>query len=251
MKKILQLIFIAFLAIILWGCPSGGKKAAIPVYLKGTKTMAEMAEIHNSFDRCKYQILGHFSNREQVEEKGLGEAVQEFIVAPIFKERPGEFWVYLEFFSPSLLDRPLDQRIEQYIKIDRDTFRMEVYYLKNPDKWINEWKNEKPFADFDMKSELIRDEHCDLIISGQPDKVGTFRTLPPAEITCDMKTSTNQAKYVDLEFELSDSGYLMWFKFYDIDKKRLKATDEPGISFNRLDYTTEGYKDLSIKKKNE
>lgn len=245
MKKILQLSLLLSLAIFLWGCPSGAKKVTTPVYLKHTKTLEEMVEIHNKFDRFKYQIIGHFSNREQVEKEGIGEAVQEFIVAPIFHERPGEFWVYLEFFSPSILDRPLDQRIEQYVKLERDTFRMEVYYLKNPEKWINEWKKEKPFADFDMKRELIRDENCDLIIAGQEDKPGSFRTLPPAEITCDMKTSTNQAKYVDLEFELSDAGYLMWFKFYDINKRRLKVTDDPGLSFKRLDYKAADYKDLS------
>lgn len=244
MKKISTLLLLPFLALLLWGCPASNKKVVVPVYLKHTKSMTEMAEIHNKFDRFKYQIIGHFSNREQ-SEKEAGEAVQDFLVIPVFHERPGEFWVYLEYFSPNLIDRPIDQRIEQYVKLSRDTFRMEVYYLKEPTKHINEWKKEKPFEGFDIKKELIRDEACDLIITSQDDKPGSFRTLPPEEITCDMKTSTTQAKFVDMEFELSDESYHIWFKFYDKDKKRLKATAEKGLFFKRLDYNLPSYQDLS------
>ena len=196
------------------------------------KSAKEISTIHNKFDRFKYQIIGHFSNKEQVLE--TNEPIQEFVVMPILQsDRVGEFWVYLEFFSPKLAEEPIDQRIEQYVQLDRETYRMEVYYLKNPKKFINIWKTGKVPV-ISITEDLIRDESCDLIIKYQRDKPGTFKTTPPEEITCKMLTATGPAKYVDLTFELFDDRYLMWFTFYDKDKAYLKATRSEGQIFKRL-----------------
>lgn len=211
---------------------TSNKKHKFP-YLKNVKTAEEIAEIYNKFDRFKYQIIGHFSNKDQVEAGTTTEPWQEFIVMPIFQHRPGEFWVYLEFFSPELVETPLDQRIEQYTQISRDTFRMEVYYLKDPKKYINAWKNET-FPETDIRKDLVRGETCDLYIAHQKDKPGTYRTIPPQEITCEMLTAQGASRYVDLEFELSDTQYLMWFHFYDIDKEHLKKSAKNGLQFKRL-----------------
>lgn len=244
MKKLLLFSFIIALNFLFWACPSGGKKSRLPIYLKDTKSLEEMSQIHNKFERFKYQIIGHFSNKEQVDQTP-GEAIQEFIVAPIFRDRPDEFWVYLEFFSPLMIEKPIDQRIEQYIKIDRDSFRMEVYYLKDPEKYINEWKKSKPFPNLDIRADLIRDENCDLIIVHQQDKPGTFRTLPPSEVSCRMKSPDHSAEYVDLSFNLEDKMYQMWFTFYDRDKEIMKETAEDGLQFRRLDPAANGYDNLA------
>lgn len=209
-----------------------GKKHILP-YLKDIKTAEEISEIYNKFERMKYQVLGHFSNKDQVAAKTSTEPLQEFIVMPILKDRPGEFWVYLEFFSPRLLDAPMDQRVEQYVQVTRDSFRMEVYYLKNPEKYINAWKKAK-FPDLNIKKDLVRLNHCDLIIAHQDDKPGTFKTVPPKEITCEMLTADGPARYVDLEYELSDTQYLMWFHFYTAGKEHLKQSATNGLEFKRL-----------------
>ncbi|MCH2046324.1 MAG: chromophore lyase CpcT/CpeT [Saprospiraceae bacterium] len=226
----------------------GKKKSKIPVYLRATKSVEEMSTTHNKFERMKLQILGHFSNKDQVkaaiQEGEKAEPVQEFIIVPIMDDRPGEFWVYLEFFSPDLMGEPIDQRVEQYVQVDRDTFTMEVYYLKDPKRFVNAWKNEK-FPKINIKEDLIRDEKCDLTIIHQDDKPGTFKTVPPDEITCEMLTSTTAARYVDLEYETDDEQYLMWFKFYDKNKKHLKTTDTGGQIFKRQDPMDPRYQDLT------
>lgn len=209
------------------------KKPDLP-YLTQLKTADEISQIYNKFERFRYQIIGHFSNKEQVDAGTTKEPWQEFIVMPIFQNRPNEFWVYLEFFSPELLDAPIDQRIEQYVQVARDTFRMEVYYLQNPEKYINAWKmNEFPTTD--IRTDLIRGERCDLIITHQEKKPGTFKTIEPEEITCEMLTSKGAARYVDLEFEVSDDRYLMWFHFYNRKKHELKKSDKRGLIFKRLE----------------
>ncbi len=210
----------------------GNKKHILP-YLNDIKTEEEIAEIYNKFDRFKYQIIGHFSNKDQVAAGTTTERPQEFIVMPILKDRPGEFWVYLEFFSPRLIDAPMDQRVEQYVQVTRDSFRMEVYYLKNPEKYVNAWKKAK-FPDLNIKKDLVRGDGCDLIIAHQEDKPGTFKTVPPKEFNCEMLTAEGPARYVDLEFELSDSQYLMWFHFYTSSKEHLKQSAKDGLEFKRL-----------------
>lgn len=207
------------------------KKYLLP-YLKKIKTAEEISQIYNKFDRIKYQTIGHFSNKDQVAAKETEERLQEFIIMPIL-DRPGEFWVYLEFFSPNLIDAPMDQRVEQYVQISRDSFRMEVYYLKNPEKYVNAWKN-KTFPDLNIKKDLVRGDGCDLIIVHQEDKPGTFRTVPPTEFNCEMLTAQGPARYVDLEFELSDNQYLMWFHFYTSEKVHLKKSAKNGLVFKRL-----------------
>ncbi|MGH1335938.1 MAG: chromophore lyase CpcT/CpeT [Aureispira sp.] len=213
--------------------PRKNRKYILP-YLKDIKSAKEISEIYNKFDRFKYQIIGHFSNKEQVDAKKTTEPWQEFIVMPIFQDRPNEFWVYLEFFSPGLLDFPIDQRVEQYVQVSRDSFRMEVYYLKNPEKYINAWKFSE-FPETDIREDLVRGDGCDLIIAHQDDKPGTYKTVTPEEFTCEMLTSQGAARYVDLSFELSDEQYLMWFHFYTRKGKHLKQSAKNGLEFKRIE----------------
>jgi hypothetical protein len=227
-------------------CPS--KKMAKPKYLEGTVDVDKLTEIENKFERFRQQVLGHFSNKEQVEkEPDMGEPEQEFIITSIFKNRPNEFWTYMEFFSPGLISSPIDQKIEQYRRIHRDTFVMEVYYLKNPKKYINEWKKDVPFEGLSIKNDLIRDESCDLRIIPNFDKKHTFSTLPPEVTTCKIASTEGSAKYVDLFFDLSDKGYNMRFKFYTKNKIKMRETDARGIEFRRLDYKSKKYPRYDIK----
>lgn len=238
MKKILFLL--ACTSIFWVACTN--TKAVKPKYLEGTVDVNELSGIDNKFERFRQQIMGHFSNRAQVESGlDLGEPEQEFIITPIFKNRPDEFWVYLEFFSPGLISRPIDQRIEQYKRISRDTFVMEVYYIKEPQQYVNEWKLSNPFENLSIQNDLIRDERCDLYIVPNFDKKHHFYTLPPEEVTCQMRGSQGAAKYVDLSFKLSDEGYNMRFKFYDKDKRKMRETANAGIDFKRLNYKSKDY----------
>ena len=45
-----------------------------------------------------------------------------------------------------------------------------INYLKEPEKYINEWRKAKPFPELNIREDLIRDENCDLIIVHQQDK---------------------------------------------------------------------------------
>jgi hypothetical protein len=248
-NKLTLFLLLAISANLLIGCKTtangdNGKTTKLNI------TSEDPMGIHNRFERMKYQITGHFSNRNQVMEEDNGEPIQEFIVAPVMQDRPNEYWVYIELFSPYMIDRPLDQRIEQYVRLSRDTFRQEVYYIKNPEKFINAWK-EPEFPKINIKEDLIRDEACDLLVVHQDDKPNSFRTIFPEEVTCEMLTSTTAARYVDLVYETDDYGYIMWFTFYDKDKQLLKKTKEQGLSFLRLSQNDVGFINLNKRRSNK
>lgn len=235
-------LFILLLGLSL-GTTIQAQKVKKPIYFTDIVDNDKLHEVTNRFDRFKQQIMGHFSNRRQVEANpGLGEKVQEFIIVPIFKERTSEFWIYLEFFSPSMMDAPLDQRVERYVKLNRDTIRMEVYYLKDPAKWINTWKTAEPCKGI-TRDDLVRDASCDLLIAYNEDKPQTHTTVPPTDIDCSLKVAKGTSKYVFLWFELADKGYDMQFRFYDKDKKVIHEGHV--IEFDRLDYKAKGYENYA------
>ena len=238
MKRILLVLLP--LSFFLVACPGG--KITKPKYMNGVIDVDELPSVESKFERFRQQIMGHFSNKEQVKkDETMGEPEQEFIITPIFKNRPNEFWIYMEYFSPGLVEKPLDQRIEQYVRIDRDTFLMEVYYLKEPELYVNEWKKQEPFKDLSIRHDLIRDDKCDLLIVPQEGERYKFKTVLPEEVVCEMRGNHGATKYVDLFFNLSDQGYNMRHKFYDRGKKVLRETDPRGIDFKRLDYKSEDY----------
>jgi hypothetical protein len=248
MKQLFLLIIP--ISLFLVACPGSStiKHVGKPIYLRSIVDADKLGQIENKFERFRQQIMGHFSNKEQYEGvPSMREPAQEFIITPIFGNRPDEFWIYSEFFSPELVEDPVDQRIEQYVRIQRDTFRMEVYYLKNPRDYINEWKKEKPFENLSRKKDLIRDKGCDLLVVPVKGQRYNFASIPHPQITCDMKGNHGATKFMGLHFVLSDEGYNTRFRYYDEDKKMLHETDPRGIEFKRLNHKDKGYTNYTSK----
>ncbi|MCH2044660.1 MAG: chromophore lyase CpcT/CpeT [Saprospiraceae bacterium] len=228
---------ILFFALLATACK---QKVIKPVYLRDNIEVDNIAGIENRFDHFKQQVVGHFSNKEQLENYSIDEKEQELIIIPIFKDRPDEFWVYVELFSPSLVDQPIEQRVQRFRKVERDTILVEVYYLPQPEEYINEWKKDKPFENLEKK-DLVRDNGCDMIIACKDPSNHIYRTLPSQDITCHLGTRNTIAEYMDISFALTDEGYLMRFKYYDKSKKLLRESNYSGLYFERLDYQHEDY----------
>lgn len=212
-----------------------------PLYLRDAVEVEQLPEIKNKYDRFKQQVIGHFSNQMHVKgNPDLGEKEQELIVFPIFKERTNEFWVYSEFFSTGLPEAPIDQKVIQFVKLNRDTTRMEVYFLKDPNSHINEWKQITPFEGL-TKDDLRRDAGCDILIVGLEENGYGYKTILPHTSTCALQAASGSAQFLDTKFELSDEGYKMFFIFYDKNKNIVRESSYAGINFTRLNYKTPGY----------
>lgn len=212
-----------------------------PLYLQDAVEIDVLPQTKNKYDRFKQQLLGHFSNHRYLEETAnKEEKKQEIIAIPLFKDRPNEHWVYREFFSSVLPESPISQRIENYIRVGRDTIRVELYFLKEPQKYVNEWRKAKPFEGL-TKEALVRDSGCDQYILVPEESEAVFRGISPEEVSCALQSPSGSARYLQLWFDVSDEGYLSFLRLYDIDKKMLRQSPPEGTRFYRLDYRQESY----------
>ncbi len=215
-----------------------------PIYYQHVASKEELLKIEHKHERFLQQNLGHFSNKSattQIE----GEREAQFIVIPIFqKQRAGEFWIYIEYFLPAMVDQPIEQRIQHYIRNDRYSYQIKTYHLKNPELFINEWKKKNPFEGFNVKDGLTHDEFCDMQVLVDEEK-DHYHKATPLGTDCPLRDDMGAAKYSVTSFDVSDEGYLMCIEFLDAKKQKIKNCPNGGILFERLDYNDKDYKPLA------
>lgn len=214
-----------------------------PTYFRNIVSNDSLKKIEHKHERFLQQNLGHFSNLESI--AGVdGERESQFIVVPIFqKQRAGEFWIYIEYFSPKMVDQPIEQRIQHYIKKDRYTYQIKTYHLKESSEYINEWKKENPFDNFNIKEGLIHDEFCDMLATANEAK-DFYHEFRPMGTDCPLHDEASVAKYSITSFDVSDEGYLMCIEFLDANKQKIKNCHNGGTLFKRLDFESPNYEPL-------
>jgi len=87
------------------------------------------------------------------------------IMTPIWKEKKGEYWLYVEQAVASLMDKPYRQRIYQLVQIDDQHIESRVYTLKNPEKTIGEWKKKKKAGRTLTLSDIELKGGCAILLS--------------------------------------------------------------------------------------
>ena len=215
-----------------------------PIYLQHVASAEELKKIEHKHDRFLQQNLGHFSNRDAVEEIE-GEREAQFIVIPIFqKQRAGEFWIYIEYFLPAMVEQPIEQRIQHYIRKDRYTYQIKTYHLKDASQYVNEWKKTTPFENFITKDGLNHDEFCDMLVTSDEAKEHYHKAVPMGT-DCPLQGDLGSAKYSVTSFDVSDEGYLMCIEFLDADKQKIKNCPNGGTLFKRMDYNDKNYVSLA------
>jgi len=223
------------------------QKENVPIYMQHITNNDDLPKIKNRYERFKQQNLGHFSSQEHSER--IGDQHQEFIVIPIFLDsKPGEFWIYIEFFSPVMVEHPIEQRIQRYSRLNRDTLYAETFHFHNPEKYINEWNKEVPFENFDM-DEICHAETCDAYMMQMLGEEYGYQVVPVGR-GCDLR-STGEARYSWAEFEITDEGYNMCVNFLNVDYEPVKECPDGGLMFKRLDHKDKKYEPLAemIKRK--
>ena len=225
---------------------SNNINSLVPVYYQQTVSNDSLKKIEHKHDRFLHQNLGHFSNKESIADVP-GERESQFIVIPIFqKQRAGEFWIYIEYFSPKLVSQPIEQRIQHYIKKDRYTYQIKTYHLKDPVPYINAWQRTNAFDNFNIKEGLVHDEFCDMLATADEEK-DFYHKFVPMGTDCPVQDSSSLAKYSYTSFDVFDEGYIMCIEFLDENKKILKNCHNGGTLFKRLDYLDPSYVSLEEK----
>lgn len=220
-----------------------------PIYLKGVPSLVELEQMEEKRDRFYLQLLGHFSNRDYLKANPDSKVPpQDGISIQIFKDRIDEFWTYSEIFLSHYVEEPVVQRIERFTRVNRDTFILDAFVLKNPKDYTNEWKKANPFKNL-SHNDLIPAEGCSLYLTNT-EEPNVYQSVPMGKdkITCFMppvNIAGSIVKYVYLEMTYSASKINAVRDLYDGDKKIVIKTPPGGVDFFRLDPSAEGYIDLS------
>jgi len=254
--KIVRNVFVAVIATVflLSSCVNNKKvntengNSKRPIYLKGIPSITKLKEMQEKKDRFYLQFLGHFSNRPFVQEHPEYQIPpQDAVVIQILKGRTGEFWTYTEIFIPGQVKSPVVQRIERIKRVNRDTFLMDAFVLKEPQKYINEWSKDNPFPTLSIE-DLVPAEGCSLhIVNTREPHV--YKTIPLTdEITCYMppvNIAGSIVKYVHLELTYSAGKIDTERDLYNEKKELVIKYPEGGVPLYRQDETTSGYVDLT------
>lgn len=218
------------------------QKKGIPVYLEKTMEVKQMKKLTDKLQRLYYQRLGHFSNIATAEDNA--EKEQDMIGIPIFSHRGGEYWVYTEWFLRSYPENPIGHRIEHIVRLDKETLAIEIYELKNPEAYYNEWKKEEPFSGL-HKVDLVRKEGCDHKIEIVDKQKAVFRTVKKEEEEMCNVSFGNGIEYVREKFTLTDEKTTFNVYFYDTNKKFVKNLDADGLQMERMNPKQKGYVNLA------
>lgn len=220
-----------------------------PIYLKDVPSLAEIEKMEEKRERFYLQLLGHFSNRKYLEANPDSKVPpQDGIYIQILKDRIDEFWTYSEVFLSHYVEEPVVQRIERIRRLNRDTFVLDAFVLKEPKEYANEWKKPNPFKNLNT-NDLIPAEGCSLYLV-TTDEPNVYKTAPMGDekITCFMppvNIAGSIVKYVFLELTYSASKINVVRNLYNGDKEMVIGTPPGGVDFYRLDSDKEGYIDLS------
>ena len=90
-------------------------------------------------------MTGSFSSAAQAEEDSNYYHIS-LQMAPIWTEREGEHWIYVEQAMGSMPEKPYRQRVYQVRRGAEGVVESAVFLLPNPEKHVGAWQAETPLA---------------------------------------------------------------------------------------------------------
>jgi len=207
-------------------------------YLRHTKTPEEIRKIDNKLEKLYYLSLGEFSNESQAArtDNPVLKTVQTAIAIPIWRERTGEHWYYVGWFTKEQPHKPVTQLIYKLSKQNRDTFQLISYAIPNEAEnnfYAYEWQKEKPFSQLSPKQLAITQTHdCphNRVARGENE----FELIPGEEF-CAWKMS-EQIYFLKHGILYTPEVLRTYTEFYDKNQKLVFAYPRPeGFELVRVD----------------
>lgn len=182
----------------------------IPVLQAAELTAEQAAEIK----RVAELLAGSYSSAEQAKQDKEYFEVQLHMV-PIWTDRAGEHWLYVEQAMATALDKPYRQRVYKIEWKDGSPVSR-VYNLPGDAlKYAGAWKEKKPLADL-KQEQLTEREGCAIVLKKQKDK-----TYKGATVGKGCKSDLRGAAYATSEVVLSETKLTSWDRGYDAADKQV------------------------------
>jgi hypothetical protein len=171
-----------------------------------------------------YKLLqGKYDNLKQAESDTAFRKIS-LIMHPIWEERKGELWLYVEQAIYSKLDKPYRQRVYKVFSKDGKVIS-EVYNIKDPLRFAGCWKQEKPLSQLTPDS-LEKKIGCEVILTKTDKNKFSGQT--------GVKTCPSElygASYATSEVSLDSDKIVSWDRGYSLEGKQVWGSEVGGYIF--------------------
>lgn len=113
-------------------------------------------------------MTGSFSSAAQAEDDSNYHHIT-LEMAPIWADRAGEHWIYVEQALGTMPDKPYRQRVYRVTQVEDGTFVSVVYTMPNPEKYVGAWQAETPLANLKPEDLELR-EGCTVYLEYDAEK---------------------------------------------------------------------------------
>lgn len=204
-----QLIFFSLSLFFIWSCTATKKSTdanevgQLVSLMTGTFNSAKQASKDSSFYDISLQMY------------------------PIWQERSGENWLYVEQAVSAAPQRPYRQRVYKVEKIGTDLYQSIVYTLPNPKRFVNQYNNASAFNVISPDS-LMERTGCTVYLRKISDNY--FRGATK-DGTCE--STLRGASFASSEVEVFDNKIISWDRGFDKDGKQVWGAVKGGYVFDK------------------
>jgi hypothetical protein len=173
-----------------------------------------------------YQYLqGSFSSEEQAK-KDTAFFHITLKIAPIWKHRQGEYWLYVEQATARKPEKPYRQRVYQLKKVGKQ-FVSYIYTMDKPLRFAGEHKKAEPLQNLTPDSLQLKNG-CEVYL----DKKGKTFSGATKKQTCPSELAG--AAYATSIVTLDANGMVSWDQGWDKEGKQVWGAEKGGYIFKRL-----------------
>ena len=144
---------------------------------------------------------------------------------PIWRNKKDGVWLYVEQAMASASDKPYRQRVYHVYKENDSTIVSHVYTIKNPLRFVGQWKNDNPLQDLSIDS-LEDRKGCSIYLTKTSDGkyVGSTKEK-------DCESNLRGAAYATSKVTISSGILESWDQGFDIDAKQVWGATKGGYKF--------------------
>ncbi|TAE08285.1 MAG: hypothetical protein EAZ95_17390 [Bacteroidetes bacterium] len=173
-----------------------------------------------------YQYLqGHFSSEEQAKQDTAFFHIT-LKIAPIWKKRKGEYWLYVEQATARKPEKPYRQRVYQ-LKKEGKKIVSYIYTLDKPLRFAGEYAKDEPLQNLTPDSLQLK-QGCEVLLS----KIGKSFSGATQKQTCPSELSG--AAYATSEVTLDAQKMISWDRGWDKAGKQVWGAEKGGYIFKRV-----------------
>jgi len=190
-------------------------------------TSVKKSTDNNEIDKLVNLMTGTFNSAKQATEDTAFYDIT-LQMYPIWLNKKGENWLYVEQALSSAPQRPYRQRIYKVERVSKDLYQSTVYTLPQPKRFIGKWSNPAAF-DIISPDSLVERNGCSVFLR----KIAPnyFRGATK-DGTCE--SSMSGANYATSEVEIFENKILSWDRGFDKKAKQVWGAVKGGYVFERV-----------------